>query len=156
MFSPLKGQPDLSEGPIETTRSSVVELFVDSSDINPGVETPGLPQLLPGALVLQADTEVPVRPGEAGGVGAGNGRGGGLVGLVTVNPHSVFFRYLGQPGPEESQASAQGDPGLDLGLGYSCRNNINYKSLIFLNFCGNLPVKFLQKGERRGFSTGIT
>ena len=129
MFSPLKGQPDLPEGPIETTRSSVVELFVDSSDINPGVETPGLPQLLPGALVLQADTEVPVRPGEAGGVGAGNDRGGGLVGLVTVDPHSVFFRYLGQPGPEESQASAQGDPGLDLGLGYSCRNNINCKSL---------------------------
>ena len=65
MFSTLEGQAHFSESTVESLGSSAVELFVERADINPGVETARLPHLLPGALILQTETEVPVRPGAA-------------------------------------------------------------------------------------------
>ena len=44
-----------------------VKVSVNCSNINPRVETIWFPDLFPLALVLQTQTEVPVRPGDTRG-----------------------------------------------------------------------------------------
>ena len=53
------------ESIVETPRPTVVEASVNCSNVNPGVEAVGLPDLFPLALVVQTQAEVPVRPRDA-------------------------------------------------------------------------------------------
>ena len=113
MFPALKCQSKLPESTIETLGSSVVECLVDGSDIYPRVETFRLPNLPPLALVLQTEAEVPVGPGDAGGVG------GVMSVLFAVKEDLVLGRHLSQPPPKQGQTRGQGHPVIDLILSYS-------------------------------------
>ena len=62
VLPPVELDADVLEGPVEPVGFAAVELLVEFSQIAPSVEADWLANLLPFALVCEADIQVPVRP----------------------------------------------------------------------------------------------